>query len=171
MQWSTTERLSKTQADLLLNTIDGIRREVEWPIQQAAERHVKLSGRKDAIGFKVCWNDVSLDDLEATARAANFDAAAMKTRLSVGERLWQLGIWDQEDVAEHVTGSPEVDVPMDAPPAMPAAPASGQPASPEPPPDSMPMDGQDAVAGLSLKELLAEYGETFPGLAACNGKH
>jgi hypothetical protein len=172
MQWSTTERLSKTQADLLLNTIDGIRREVEWPIQQAAERHRQLAGRKDAAGFKICWNDVSLDDLEATARAASFDAAAMKTRLSVGVQLWQLGIWDQEDVAEHVTGSPEVVEPMEEPPAMPAAPTSGQPSTPpEPPADPMPMDGQDSAEGISLKELLAEYGETFSGLVGCNGKH
>jgi hypothetical protein len=118
-QWATTERLSKQQADLLLATIDGLRREIEPAIRQMVDLHIRLIRRPDLMGYTLEWPDVSLQEEEAKARAASMEAAAMVSREKVYKALWQNGVVDQEGYAEGVTGKPEVVEVMNEPPAAP----------------------------------------------------
>ena len=67
LSWSSTERMSSQQADILTSEIAAIRRSLE-PVA------VRLKGYDDRV--KVDWLDVNLQDEESEARAALYRAQA-----------------------------------------------------------------------------------------------
>lgn len=164
LSWASTERMSKQQADMLMQTIDCIRREIEGAIRKVVDLHVRLSGRRDALKWTLRWPDVSLQDQVQTAQAANLDAQAALASLKFWERLWTLGIVNQQQVAMEVAGLEMVDRPMDEPPA--AAPALGE-TGPQPNPQDGGQDGNGQNA-YDLKALVLRGAEAeYPALGRC----
>jgi hypothetical protein len=169
--WSTTERLSTQQADMLLATVDNLRRAVTPAIEKILRTRMILAARSEE--WELDWPDVNLQDRLQTAQADFQDARADQVREQVAFKLWQVGVWDQGMYAEAVTGSPEVVVPMNEPPVM--APAatdtgSGDGAEEEATGSNALLKELEWERSLPpLREMLPEYEARFPAL--CNGKH
>jgi hypothetical protein len=173
--WSTTERLSTQQADMLLATVDNLRRAVSPAIEKILRTRNLLALRDGE--WELDWPDVNLQDRLQTANADLADARADETREKVAFKLWQTGVYDQGLYAEAVTGSPEVKTTMLEPPAVAVAGSQDAPGG-----EDDPEDGEENVGANSLseqlkweltlpplREMLPEYEGRF--VAGCNGKH
>lgn len=78
LSWSSTERMSVQQADLMSSEIFAIRRSVEPVIERICEMFLALRGYGGSV--RVGWEDVHLKDMveEARARLLNAQAAALE---------------------------------------------------------------------------------------------
>lgn len=74
LSWSSTERMSSQQADILTSEIAAIRRSLEPVVERICELWLRLKGYDD--GIDVEWLEVNLQDQEAEARAALYRAQA-----------------------------------------------------------------------------------------------
>jgi hypothetical protein len=117
-QWSTTERLSGVQADLLTETIKCLRREAEGALLHVGRLHLRLQGRAEANRVSLRWPDVSMADLRETSFAAHFEGLAKRSRQAFGRQLWTDGVWGQQEYADYVLEHEGVPIvtPMEAPP-------------------------------------------------------
>ncbi len=78
LSWSSTERMSTQQADLLTSEITAIRRCVAPALCRVAELWLRLRGY-DA-GVELEWEDINLQDLVEEARAQLYRAQAEKVK-------------------------------------------------------------------------------------------
>ena len=76
LSWSSTERLSTLQADLLTSEITAIRRSVEPALARVAELWLRLHGFDDRV--EIWWEDINLQDIVEEARAQLYLAQAEK---------------------------------------------------------------------------------------------
>lgn len=90
LNWSTTERMSTQQADILTSELWALRRTVEPVIWRICKTYLALEGLDDRV--EILWNDISLQDItqEAqaklyTAQAEKYQAEADKLRLRSNE--------------------------------------------------------------------------------------
>ncbi len=97
LNWATTERLSRDQAILLGEYIDGIREHLEAPIMYLFRLRQALVGRP--FDFELTWEAPSLIDDVMTADAALKTAQADGAKLKVLREEWTLGIVKNVDVA------------------------------------------------------------------------
>ena len=74
LSWSSTERMSSQQADILTSEIAAIRRSLEPVVERICELWLRLKGYDDTVA--VDWQDVNLQDEESEARAALYHAQA-----------------------------------------------------------------------------------------------
>ncbi len=74
LSWSSTERMSAQQADILTSEIAAIRRSLEPVVERVCELWLRLKGYDDRV--RVDWLDVNLQDEESEARAALYRAQA-----------------------------------------------------------------------------------------------
>lgn len=74
LSWSSTERMSGQQADILTSEIAAIRRSLEPVVERICELWLRLRGYDDRV--EVDWIDVNLQDEEIEARAALYRAQA-----------------------------------------------------------------------------------------------
>lgn len=74
LSWSSTERMSSQQADILTSEIAAIRRSLEPVVERVCELWLRLKGYDDRVD--VDWLDVNLQDEESEARAALYRAQA-----------------------------------------------------------------------------------------------
>lgn len=74
LSWSSTERMSAQQADIMTSEIAAIRRSLEPVAERVCEWWLRLKGYDDRV--KVDWLDVNLQDEESEARAALYRAQA-----------------------------------------------------------------------------------------------
>ncbi len=74
LSWSSTERMSAQQADILTSEIAAIRRGLEPVAERVCELWLRLKGYDDQVSVK--WLDVNLQDEESEARAALYRAQA-----------------------------------------------------------------------------------------------
>ena len=74
LSWSSTERMSSQQADIMTSEIAAIRRGLEPVVEQICELWLRLQGFDDNV--KIDWADVNLQDEESEARAALYRAQA-----------------------------------------------------------------------------------------------
>lgn len=81
LSWSSTERMSSQQADIMTSEIAAIRRSLEPVVERICELWLRLRGYDDRVD--VDWLDVNLQDEESEARAALYRAQA---RVIEGER-------------------------------------------------------------------------------------
>ena len=79
LSWSSTERMSTQQADLLTSEITAIRRSVEPALERVGELWVRLHGFGG--GVKIDWEDINLQDIVEEAKAELYRAQAEKIRL------------------------------------------------------------------------------------------
>lgn len=75
LSWSSTERMSSQQADIMTSEITAIRRSLEPVVERVCELWLRLKGFDDRV--EVIWADVNLQDEESEARAALYRAQAM----------------------------------------------------------------------------------------------
>ena len=74
LSWSSTERMSRQQADLLTSELWAIRRTVEPVLEQICTMWLRLCG--DSSTPKIVWEDITLQDQVEEAQAALYHAQA-----------------------------------------------------------------------------------------------
>ena len=78
LSWSTTERMSAQQADLLTSELWAIRRAVEPVIRKICRTFLILEGLDPAVEIE--WDQISLQDMAETAKAELYAAQAAKLK-------------------------------------------------------------------------------------------
>jgi hypothetical protein len=78
LSWSSTERMSSQQADLLTSELTAIRRSLEPVIERVCELWLRLHGFGG--GVRVDWTDINLQDEVEEAKAALYRAQAEQLR-------------------------------------------------------------------------------------------
>ena len=76
LSWSTTERMSAQQADLLTSELWAIRRAVEPVIRRICGTGLILEGLDPKV--EIVWDEISLQDMAETARAELYRAQARR---------------------------------------------------------------------------------------------
>lgn len=79
LNWSTTERMSSQQADILTSEIDYYRRLLEQVILKIARFYADMNGISSDIWVE--WENVNLQDEESLARARLYNAQAQQIEL------------------------------------------------------------------------------------------
>lgn len=82
LSWSTTERMSTQQADILTSEIDYYRREVTPTVRKICSLWLKLNGFAD--DFTIKWSDVTLQDITELAKSRYYDAQSDRIRSETG---------------------------------------------------------------------------------------
>ena len=83
LNWSTTERMSTQQADILTSELWALRRTVEPILHKICKTYLALEGLDDRV--EILWNDISLQDITEEAKADLYKAQAAKYRREVNE--------------------------------------------------------------------------------------
>ncbi len=78
LNWSTTERMSTQQADLLTSELWALRRAVEPAMRKICRTFLILEGLDET--FTIEWDDISLQDITQEAQADLYRAQAEKYR-------------------------------------------------------------------------------------------
>jgi len=78
LTWSSTERMSTQQADILTSEVTAIRRSVEPALNRVAELWLRLHGADDRV--ELIWEDIDLQDIVEEARAELYRAQANKLK-------------------------------------------------------------------------------------------
>ena len=76
LNWSTTERMSTRQADLLTSELWALRRTVEPAVVKICKTYLALEGLDPNV--QILWNDISLQDITEEAKAELYAAQAAK---------------------------------------------------------------------------------------------
>ena len=78
LNWSTTERMSTQQADLLTSELWALRRVVEPAVEKICRTYLALEGLDPQV--EILWDDISLQDITEEAKAEVYKAQAAKYR-------------------------------------------------------------------------------------------
>ena len=78
LSWSSTERMSAQQADMLTSEVTAIRRAVEPALCRVTELWLRLHGFDGKA--EIVWEDINLQDVVEEARAELYRAQAEKLR-------------------------------------------------------------------------------------------
>ena len=78
LNWSTTERMSVQQADILTSELWAIRRTVQPMVEKICRTYLALEGLDNRVEIE--WDDISLQDITEEARADLYRAQAEKYR-------------------------------------------------------------------------------------------
>lgn len=78
LSWSTTERMSTQQADLLTSELWALRRTVEPAMLKICKTYLALEGLDNRVEIR--WDDISLQDITQQAQAELYLAQAEKYR-------------------------------------------------------------------------------------------
>ena len=81
LSWSTTERMSTQQADLLTSELWALRRAVEPAMRKICQTYLALEGLDNRVQLE--WDDISLQDITQEAQAELYRAQAEKYRAEV----------------------------------------------------------------------------------------
>ena len=81
LSWSSTERMSAQQADMLTSEITAIRRAVEPALCRVAELWLRLHGYDQRA--EIFWEDINLQDIVEEARAELYRAQTEKLRREI----------------------------------------------------------------------------------------
>ena len=83
LNWSTTERMSTQQADILTSELWALRRCVEPVLRKICRMYLALEGLDNQVSIE--WNDISLQDITEEARAELYKAQAAKALADAGQ--------------------------------------------------------------------------------------
>ncbi len=78
LNWSTTERMSTQQVDILTSELWALRRTVEPAMGKISRTFLALEGLDDRV--EIGWKDISLQDITQEAQAELYKAQAEKYR-------------------------------------------------------------------------------------------
>ena len=81
--WSSTERMSSQQADILTSEMDSYRRLLTPAIRKICRMWLLLNGYRD--GVEICWQEITLQDAVDLAEARLKNAQARQIEASLGE--------------------------------------------------------------------------------------
>lgn len=81
LSWSSTERMSAQQADMLTTEITAIRRCVEPALCRVAELWLRIHGFGEKA--EIIWEDINLQDIVEEAKAELYRAQAEKLRREI----------------------------------------------------------------------------------------
>lgn len=76
--WSTTERMSTQQVDILTSELWALRRTVEPAMRKICQTYLALEGMDNRV--EILWDDISLQDITQESQAALYNAQAEKYR-------------------------------------------------------------------------------------------
>ena len=76
LSWSTTERMSAQQSDILTGELWALRRTVEPALRKICRTYLALEGLDDRM--EILWDEISLQDMTEQARAELYKAQAKK---------------------------------------------------------------------------------------------
>ncbi len=79
LNWSSTERMSSQQADMLTTEITAIRRTLTPAVERICRLWLRMHGY--ACGFEVVWDDINLQDQVEESRAELYREQARKLRI------------------------------------------------------------------------------------------
>jgi hypothetical protein len=114
LHWSTTERMSVQQIQVLLAQVEDLRRAVEPGIEYLIEYWGRLRGHAER-DWRIEWPDVILVDRTETAQAELVEAQAEAKRQEILLSDWRNGVIDQAGYAD-LRGYPDKPVrPMEEP--------------------------------------------------------
>ena len=82
LNWSTTERMSTQQADLLTSELWALRRAVQPAMEKICRTYLALEGLDNRV--EILWDDISLQDITEQAKAELYKAQAAKARAEAG---------------------------------------------------------------------------------------
>ena len=85
LSWSTTERMSAQQADLLTSELWSLRRTVEPALRKICRTFLALEGLDDRM--EIVWDEISLQDMTEQAKAELYLAQAEKARAEIGRTI------------------------------------------------------------------------------------
>ena len=83
LSWSSTERMSAQQADMLTSEITALRRTVTPTVERICELWLRMHGY--GCAFEVVWDDINLQDEVEEAKAALYREQARKLKLENDE--------------------------------------------------------------------------------------
>jgi len=83
LSWSTTERMSAQQADLLTSELWSLRRTVEPVLRKICKTYLALEGLDDRV--EIIWDEISLQDMTEQAKAELYRTQAEKARAEIGK--------------------------------------------------------------------------------------
>ena len=84
LNWSTTERMSTQQADLLTSELWALRRTVEPAVAKICRTFLSLEGLDNRVD--ILWNEISLQDITEQAKAELYRAQAEKARAEANNK-------------------------------------------------------------------------------------
>ena len=76
LSWSSTERMSSQQADILTSELEYYRRVLDSTITRICDTYFKFNGIK--TGFEIIWDNINLQDEVELAKARLFNAQALQ---------------------------------------------------------------------------------------------
>ena len=79
LNWSTTERMSAQQVDILTSELWAIRRTVQPAMERICRLYLALEGLDNRV--EILWDDISLQDITQEAQAELYRAQAEKYRM------------------------------------------------------------------------------------------
>ena len=82
LSWSSTERMSSQQADILTSEIEYYRRHLESVISQICRLFLRLHGFD--CDFRIDWDDITLQDITELAKSRYYDAQTEKITAETG---------------------------------------------------------------------------------------
>ena len=82
LSWSTTERMSFQQADVLTSEIDSYRRELNPIISKICSLWLRMNGYD--CDFDIEWNSITLQDITELSQSRLHDAQAQKILSEIG---------------------------------------------------------------------------------------
>ena len=82
LSWSSTERMSYQQADILTSEIDAYRREIEPVIRKICLWQLRLQGF--GCDVDIIWDNITLQDLTEISRSEYYNAQAKKIYNEIG---------------------------------------------------------------------------------------
>ncbi len=90
LHWSTTERMSQQQAEMIIAEIKDMRRELEPGLERLIDLWLRVNGRRGK--WRLTWSEVTLQDMREMAEAEYRRALAEKVRIENMRALRELGI-------------------------------------------------------------------------------
>lgn len=81
LSWSSTERMSTQQADMLTSELTALRRNLEPVVERICEWWLRVHGFEPWV--EIIWDDISLQDLVEEARAGLYRAQEEQIRQNI----------------------------------------------------------------------------------------
>ncbi len=101
LSWSTTERMSSQQADLLTSELEDYRELLEHPSRKIIDTWLQLKGY-NGVKYELEWDDINLQDAVELAKADLFKQQAEEKKISNVIKKRDQNFIDQDMAAEEL---------------------------------------------------------------------
>ncbi len=95
-KWTTTERMSNNQNDMIVANINSYRTKLEPILRRVVDTFLVLRGEAGAK-WDLVWKEVNLLDKTEQARARLLNATAMDKELNAYQRMYEMGMIDEDE--------------------------------------------------------------------------